>query len=344
LVYVSRVGDGICDCCDGSDEEVSGKRPCQNTCRDEGARLRAQREKQLADLRAGLHVKIQAIEEAKQQNEDNRQEIERLSKQLPALEEQLADLRKRKEEADAAKMQKECQTELPRLREKVKTLEAKIASLEAELAKGAETTATTTKKVVSEYAKWMEGADAALEEEEDEKDEQPPPPVEGKAPETKAEDDAPRSEEEEMLEKDLKSLETQVKADQELKARLEKELDELPEDKFGFASLRSKCLEHKTSEYTYKLCFFKDAKQSFTRLGSWSGFTGPSEALFKDGDMCYGGPARSLKVVFECGASEEVVDVSEPSRCTYQAVVRHAGACEEAMADEPGVRHPKDEL
>ena len=92
------------------------------------------------------------------------------------------------------------------------------------------------------------------------------------------------------------------------------------------------------------------------------GFTSSSEALFKDGDMCrlarkpeespkpakarpngcrgYGGPARTLKVVFECGAeeaarpppppqlngapapcevSQEVVEVSEPSRCTYQA-------------------------
>ena len=42
-----------------------------------------------------------------------------------------------------------------------------------------------------------------------------------------------------------------------------------------------------STRYTYKLCFFKDAKQSFTRLGSWEGFTSPTEAVFKNGDMCH---------------------------------------------------------
>eukprot|EP00913_Durusdinium_trenchii_P000813 g759.t1 len=84
----------------------------------------------------------------------------------------------------------------------------------------------------------------------------------------------------------------------DLRSRLTKELEELREEHFGFASLRDKCLEFKSSEYTYKLCFFKDAKQSFTRLGNWDGFTSPTEAVFKNGEMCFGGPARSLKVSF----------------------------------------------
>eukprot|EP00439_Symbiodinium_sp_Y106_P034266 s2514_g4.t1 len=346
LVYVSRVGDGICDCCDGSDEEASRSTRCPNTCREEGERLSAERERKLKDLRAGLEVKHQTITEAKQSLVQKREDLDRLKAQLPELEVRLSEARKRKEELEAVKLQEECKTELPRLKEKVKSLEAKIASLEAQLTKGgaegASSTSTTT-KVVSEYAKWMEGADAMQEPEEEEPEDEPSSkPVEdveaASQEKVSGEDDDPAG-------KELKELEAQVKSDQALRERLERELQELPEEMLGFASLRDKCLEHKTSEYTYKLCFFKDAKQSFTRLGTWSGFTSSSEALFKDGDMCYGGPARTLKVLFECGAEEEVVEVSEPSRCTYQALVRHAGACEEAdSAGSAKLRHPKDEL
>ncbi|CAE7041975.1 PRKCSH [Symbiodinium natans] len=348
LIYVSRVGDGICDCCDGSDEEALRRELCPNTCKEEGERLRSERERKLQDLRAGLEVKHATITEAQQDGIRKREELERLVAKLPDLEAQLAEVRKRKEEADAATLQQECQTELPKLREKVKSLEAKIAALEAELAKGAEgATTSTTTKVVSEYAKWMEGADA-LEGEEpedpaDAADAEAAEAVNGEA-HTEAGKAPPSPSSESPLDKELKDLEVQVKSDQATRDRLQRELQELPEDKLGFASLRDTCLEHATAEYTYKLCFFKDAKQSFTRLGTWSGFVGAAEALFKDGDMCYGGPARSLKVVFECGAQAEVVDVSEPSRCTYQALVRHAGACEEQMAQEPSLKHPKDEL
>mmetsp|Transcript_10698 Transcript_10698/g.12938 ORF Transcript_10698/g.12938 Transcript_10698/m.12938 type:complete len:113 (-) Transcript_10698:240-578(-) len=69
-------------------------------------------------------------------------------------------------------MQAECKTELPRLRQRVKELEDKVLSLEKQLeVAGDSTTSTTTKKVVSEYAKWMEGADTAMEEEMGDEDE-----------------------------------------------------------------------------------------------------------------------------------------------------------------------------
>ncbi|CAE7238458.1 PRKCSH [Symbiodinium pilosum] len=352
LVYVSRVGDGICDCCDGSDEE---RRICPDTCQEEGARLRAEKERKLRDLRAGLQVKQATILEEQKQVVAKQEELDRLVSKLPNLETQLAEARKRKEEADAAKSQQECQSDLPKLREKVKLLEAKIASLEAQLSKDEGTTTSTTTKVVSEYAKWMEGADDAMGEEAEADREaeemQEPEPQEaheasaGTSGEEQVDQDSSFSpiSGAMLTPKELKALEEQVKTDQASRDRLERWLRELPQDKFGFATLRDKCLEHKTSEYTYKLCFFKDAKQSFTRLGTWSGFEGPLQAVFKDGDMCYGGPARSLRVIFECGAEEEVVDVSEPSRCSYQALVRHAGACEE-HTEEPRLRHPKEEL
>lgn len=343
LVYASRVGDGICDCCDGSDEDhqVTAAK-CSNTCKEEGERSRAEREAKLKDLRAGLQVKTETISQAKQQKQEKEAEIHRIDQELPALETKLTELRQKKEEADAEKMQAECKTELPRLRQRVKELEEKVASLEKDLVAGDGTTTTTTKKVVSEYAKWMEGADAAMEEDmADEDDGVESPTAPAPAP--------PESENpsEDPLEKELKEMESQVKSHKDSKSRLKKELDELPEDKLGFASLRDKCLEYKTSEYTYKLCFFQDAKQSHTRLGQWERFTSPTEAIFKNGEMCFGGPARSLTVTFQCGATEEVLSLDEPSRCSYAAVVRHAGACIETMQQDlesPRTRHPKEEL
>ncbi|CAL1129045.1 unnamed protein product [Cladocopium goreaui] len=318
LVYASRVGDGICDCCDGSDEDhqVTAAK-CSNTCKEEGERSRAEREAKLKDLRAGLQVKTETISQAKQQKQEKEAEIHRIDQELPALETKLTELRQKKEEADAEKMQAECKTELPRLRQRVKELEEKVASLEKDLVAGDGTTTTTTKKVVSEYAKWMEGADAAMEEDmADEDDGVESPTAPAPAP--------PESENpsEDPLEKELKEMESQVKSHKaqldlmdlmdlmipkgfdrlplvplvplDSKSRLKKELDELPEDKLGFASLRDKCLEYKTSEYTYKLCFFQDAKQSHTRLGQWERFTSPTEAIFKNGEMC--GALGALKM------------------------------------------------
>lgn len=353
VVYASRVGDGICDCCDDSDEaHLLGQRACPNTCREEGQRQSAEREKKLEDLRAGLKVKLETISQAKQQKQEKEEQIQRINGELPGLEAQLTELLKKKEEADAVRLQADCKTELPRLRQKVKDLEEKLASLESQLARvQGETTSTTTKKVVSEYAKWMDGADA-MEDEKDETDMEPDTTSQdtqevdgGVASNAVSSDRA--DQEEDPLEKELKEMEGVLKSNKDLRSRLTKELEELREEHFGFASLRDKCLEFKSSEYTYKLCFFKDAKQSFTRLGNWDGFTSPTEAVFKNGEMCFGGPARSLKVSFQCGATEEVVSLDEPSRCNYAAVVRHSGACVETMMEElesPRIRHPKEEL
>jgi hypothetical protein len=52
LVYLSRVGDGICDCCDGSDEP-NGTTFCANTCEEERMRFVRQQEAELAARNAG---------------------------------------------------------------------------------------------------------------------------------------------------------------------------------------------------------------------------------------------------------------------------------------------------
>jgi len=115
-------------------------------------------------------------------------------------------------------------------------------------------------------------------------------------------------------------------------SRLEKKLKALDEDKLGYASLLDQCLELKDEQYTYKLCFFNDAKQDYTSLGRWSAFTGPKQAEFTNGQMCPGGPARMLRVIFSCSSEMKVLEINEPSRCVYEALVTHPGACDELDA------------
>lgn len=37
--------------------------------------------------------------------------------------------------------------------------------------------------------------------------------------------------------------------------------------------------------------------------------------MFSEGDHCWNGPSRSMKVSMECGMKTEVLSVEEPSRC-----------------------------
>jgi len=230
------------------------------------------------------------------------------------------------------------------------------------------------KAVVSEYAKWMEGAGStpgAIEGEttesttktarkhvtitnglenldtvsglveDDEEDEEEDYDGEDRDEDdeevaTSVTDDTP-----------LGKAQAAVKSNQEATKALTKKIDLLGQDFLGYSSLLSGCLEKTGGEHTYKLCFFNKADQGHTLLGKWSGFTGPKAGAFKNGHMCPGGPARQLKVSFECGSEAEVLDITEPSRCVYSATVAHPGACDEADRQEllePSLRHPKDEL
>merc|ERR1712183_1257504 len=89
--------------------------------------------------------------------------------------------------------------------------------------------------------------------------------------------------------------------------------------------LKGNCYELKTNEYKYQLCPFDKTTQSplnggsTTSLGKWGSWQGNnhSEMKFEKGLGCWNGPARSTKVVLECGSEHKLVLVDEPSRCSY---------------------------
>ncbi|KAL1540922.1 glucosidase 2 subunit beta-like [Salvia divinorum] len=101
-----------------------------------------------------------------------------------------------------------------------------------------------------------------------------------------------------------------------------------------FYSFYGKCFESKQNKYVYKVCPFKQATQeegySTTRLGSWEKFEESYRVMqFMNGDKCWNGPDRSLKVRLRCGLENELTDVDEPSRCEYLAFLATPALCTE---------------
>ncbi|KAL9275387.1 Glucosidase 2 subunit beta-like protein [Drosera capensis] len=56
--------------------------------------------------------------------------------------------------------------------------------------------------------------------------------------------------------------------------------------------------------------------------------------LFANGDRCWNGPDRSLKVRLRCGLENEIANVDEPSRCEYVAVLSTPNVCHEEKLKE----------
>ncbi|KAL8245577.1 hypothetical protein R6Q59_011835 [Mikania micrantha] len=127
-----------------------------------------------------------------------------------------------------------------------------------------------------------------------------------------------------------------------LKSRISRLTKKLGND-FGpekeFYSLYGQCFESKQNKYVYKVCPFKQATQeegySTTRLGKWEKFEESYNVmLFSNGDSCWNGPDRSLKVRLRCGLKVEVADIDEPSRCEYAAMLTTPALCLEAKLKE----------
>jgi len=389
LVYLSRVDDGICDCCDGSDEAGLAARKvaeaCPNRCEAEGIRERAERAERMEILKKGLskkeQVKGKAIEDRKQWEA----EIQQLKALLPDLETGLATAQAAAKAAEPEKEETaaegtDLKTEVDSLKEKVDkhqeeidALRKDVDSIKAEASEPADTKpdegaeAKQAKPVVSEYAKWMDGAGdtpGAIDEGAAQEDHEAQGPYEGDDDNGEDASEHPTMDEgDDDLDSPTKPVEggtsapeknseveeaeQKVKTNKAETKKLQKKIDQISEDQLGYASLAGECLSKHDGQYEWKICFFDDANQDHVSLGKWSGFTSKKTAKFKNGQMCPGGPARDLKVIFECGDGETIKMITEPSRCSYEAVVEHPGACDEedaAVLEKPPVRHPRDEL
>nr|CAD1828969.1 unnamed protein product [Ananas comosus var. bracteatus] len=127
-----------------------------------------------------------------------------------------------------------------------------------------------------------------------------------------------------------------------LRSRISSLTEKLKHD-FGkekeFYSFYDQCFESKQNKYVYKVCPFKKASQneghSSTQLGRWDKFEESYRIMhFSNGDRCWNGPDRSLKVRLRCGLKNELTEVDEPSRCEYVAILSTPLLCYEERLKE----------
>jgi len=85
-----------------------------------------------------------------------------------------------------------------------------------------------------------------------------------------------------------------------------------------------------TNEYTYEFCPFDKVKQGVTPLGQWGKWEGNNyrTMLYDEGQKCYNGPKRSVKISLICGIENVITEVSEPAKCEYAMTFATAAACD----------------
>jgi protein kinase C substrate 80K-H len=208
---------------------------------------------------------------------------------------------------------------------------------------------------VSEYAKWMdsmgaeEAGNAAATEDKTVVDkikdigssavEAVKSVFDSRSPEQKLVDD---------LKAQVETTRTQLREKRDRRDELEDYLKKDWGPQNEWIDLHKKtCTEDHFGEYKYSICPFGMAKQGYTNLGEFHKFEAPTthkpmmRMLFDNGDMCPGGPARSLSVELDCGVDMKIRSVTEPSRCVYLAVVTHPAACDPASIEEYTKEKPK---
>ncbi|KAH9294640.1 hypothetical protein KI387_038228, partial [Taxus chinensis] len=132
--------------------------------------------------------------------------------------------------------------------------------------------------------------------------------------------------------KDYNDLSLKLSKIQSRISKLENKLKQEYGNEGEFYTFYDKCFEEKENKYIYKICPYKEASQveghSTTNLGRWAGFKESYKIMeFSNGDRCWNGPDRSLKIRMKCGLKNELIDVDEPSRCEYVASLFTPALC-----------------
>ncbi|KAJ3113827.1 hypothetical protein HDU96_002869 [Phlyctochytrium bullatum] len=157
------------------------------------------------------------------------------------------------------------------------------------------------------------------------------------------------SEEAQLLRADPPKARAKLSEAESRKSQLENQLEDLKRKEtldYGpegeWEKLEGQCITFDTPEYTYEVCFHKNASQKaksggstdlgrFTRFGARSGSVDESKKylymVFEHGQHCWNGPARSVEVELECGTENKILTVTEPSKCEYAMRVTSPNAC-----------------
>ena len=82
----------------------------------------------------------------------------------------------------------------------------------------------------------------------------------------------------------------------------------------------------------------------FSKWGKWSGAEPNKYSMmtYENGQNCWNGPNRSVKVHLKCGVTNQLLAASEPSRCEYEYRFETPAACADVMTTHLDPDH--DEL
>jgi len=159
--------------------------------------------------------------------------------------------------------------------------------------------------------------------------------VDHRSPEEIARDDAQHRHQQalqnlEVSEREVQSLEAKLQADKGGKQI---------ESNYGY--FEDNCANSNLDGYSYRVCLFGRATQDGTELGSWQGWDPKSahHALFENGQRCFSGITRSLRVQIQCGEHLVLTRVLESSQCVYEASMTHPAACDPSMLEAPLAAH-----
>jgi len=333
----SRVVDGVCDCCDGSDEELA-KKQCINTCDEAGAAWRVAEAERIRVAEAGAKAKLDYIKQAQAALDDAEGAKAKLTAQRDAAKDKVAEaegeLETAKAQADANALQQHSND----AREVLKALDLAGSSAD-DLGAILVQLARTVKGGAPALTKLAETA--ALKRGVEEKNiGHIVWPMDVSEDAASAKDPG------------LKAAEASVAAAKSDQSEAQKALDAL-QDKQGkdygpqnaFFPLDGKCVDFKQAQYTYHVCPYGSAKQDHTLLGNFEGFgENFSTMRFTNGQTCWNGPARSMTVKLVCGAEETLSSVDEPSKCEYTATLTTPAVCDDRFAKPIDVELVKDEL
>jgi protein kinase C substrate 80K-H len=336
-----HVGDGVCDCCDGSDE-AGGRAKCGNTCEVDGAAWRAAQAEGIRKAEEGARKRLTYAAEGQEAARARKGKMAELAAKVEAAKGAVAAA---EAAVAAAEAEERAATEAARATGGggggsgggPDGATAAALGITAAMDRGAllsllleHTRETgTSDKLVALMARKV---------------------VAGSVPGTEAAfvpawvDAPPAAAVEDVKTAAGDAARTAAAAAKAEEGRVSGELASLKEEDgadYGpdaaFYKLKGVCADLSAGAYKYTVCPFGRATQDGTHLGTFSGWkagAGHSVMQFTGGQGCWNGPARSVAVTLECGLTEALLAIDEPEKCTYAARMSTPAACDDRAARE----------
>lgn len=131
VVFASRLGDGVCDCCDGADEKAAGVVACEDRCVREAGVVLASFEAKATAMRDALVEKEKLVAEGMEAKLADERELKELEEEFNAIQPQLDNVSLRLKVLEEAEEQRRREEEERRRAEEAANKSSEAVSEEA---------------------------------------------------------------------------------------------------------------------------------------------------------------------------------------------------------------------